>query len=97
MKRVLKWTVPVDDDEHKIGAGPVALVACQHGSDTVQVWTEEEHGSSASFENARNVRVYGTGHLVPVEWEHLGSVIVGRFVWHLYAEPVESDLPGGSL
>ncbi len=43
MIRVCKWDVRVDADWHPIGAGPVVLVASQHGAHgTIQVWTEEE-------------------------------------------------------
>lgn len=27
MSRILKWTVPIDDQWHEVGTGPVALVA----------------------------------------------------------------------
>jgi hypothetical protein len=83
-RRVLKWNVPVDDQWHEIGSGPVVLVACQSSVDTVQVWTDEPDSENIKM---RSVRVYGTGHEVPLFDEHLGSVItaMGALVWHAFA------------
>jgi hypothetical protein len=87
-KRVLKWVVPVDDETHRIGSGPVVLVECQSGPGLVMVWTEEYDRSPAQD---REVQVYGTGHDIPLFAEHLGSVMVklgvGPLVWHVYALP----------
>ena len=84
MKRVLKWSVPVDDKPHQIGSGKVVMVACQYGPESAQVWTEE---SGVGYD--RQAQVYGTGHHIPGDWSHLGSAVAadGRLVWHLYAEP----------
>lgn len=78
--KVLKWHVPVDDQDHRIGKGKIVLVACQYDAASVQVWTEED----AEDEGHRLVRVFGTGHEVPTEYSHLGSAVSGPFVWHLY-------------
>jgi len=86
-RRVLKWTVPVDDQSHHIGSGHVVHVACQGGPDTVQVWTEEYWVSDSDESNGRRARVYGTGHRIPEGWDHLGSVLCDGLVWHLYMEP----------
>lgn len=80
-KRVLKWTVPVDDRSHEIGGGPVVGVAAQGAWDEVVVWTEETDPAPT-----RTVRVYGTGHEIPEASRHLGSVVAGIFVWHVYEE-----------
>lgn len=81
-KRVLKWRVPVDGQAHRIGGGPVALVAWQHHLVTeVVIWTEE--GDPAP---KRTVRVYGTGHPIPDTSRHLGSVVIEPYVWHVYEE-----------
>ena len=84
-RAVLKWTVPVDDAPHKIGSGPVVLVACQSSVDTVQVWTDELDVENVKM---RSVQVYGTGHDLPLFDDHLGSVItaMGALVWHVYAQ-----------
>lgn len=88
MKHVLKWSVPVDDNDHPIGGGKVVMVACQAGPDVVQVWTEEWRGVDPL---PRRARVYGTGQPVPLHDEHLGSVVTagGRLVWHVYGGAVK--------
>lgn len=83
-QRVLKWHVPVDDQIHPIGTGPVLHVDNQLDTHTLTVWTEESdepHGGEA-----RAVRVFGTGQPLPNFATHLGSVLVasGALVWHLY-------------
>lgn len=79
--RVLKWDVPLDDQTHSIGTGPVVLVAAQHSVDVVQVWTVE-HGEPSP---SRPVRGFGTGQPVPPGYRtHVGSAIAGPFVWHIF-------------
>lgn len=92
MRRVLKWTVAVDDRDHPIGSGPVALVDLQPGpGHAVTVWTVEDE--TTLTQAGRRARVYGTGHPVPEGDVHLGSVqtfVHGQpLVWHLFAGPVQ--------
>lgn len=91
MKRVLKWSVSVDDRDHPIGGGPVVLVGCQAGvADVVHVWTEEDADKGTfSASEMRRARVYGTAHPIPDDDEHIGSVIAPvppprTLVWHVY-------------
>jgi hypothetical protein len=86
---VLKWDVPVDNNYHPIGAGPVVHVACQGSPYIVQVWTED------SASGHRAARVYGTGQPVPDDDVHLGSVLAGPFVWHVYASPDDAPVSIG--
>ena len=83
--RVLKWVVPVDDEPHTIGTGPVVLVACQRGSEQVEVWTVELDEPS----QARPVQVFGTGQPLPPAWQHVGSTLSagGVLVWHVFEAP----------
>lgn len=86
--RVLKWTIPVDDEFHPIGGGKVVHVDSQFGRrEEVQVWTEESEDRGIS--NPRAALVIGTGHAIPPNTEHIGSVIPlsagGHLVWHVYA------------
>ena len=84
-RKVLKWDVPVDDQLHEIGSGPVVLVACQHSVDVVSVWTDEDSENI----QMRAAQVYGTGHPVPLFDEHLGSVIPHQaLVWHVFGTPL---------
>lgn len=87
MKRVLKWSVPVDDQDHPIGGGKVLHVGCQAGVvDVVSVWTEEP---AVGVHGQRRARVYATGQPVPDGDVHIGSVIAPvspprTLVWHVY-------------
>lgn len=83
MSVVLKWPVPVDDQDHAIGNGRVVLVGSQGEHGTVYVWTIEP---GVNVTTARKVRVVGTGHPNPGDdWVHIGSTIAGPFVWHVFA------------
>lgn len=90
-RRVLKWPVPVDDNDHPIGAGPVVLVESRNGlHSTVFVWTEEPEGVAKAV---RRARVYGTGQPIPDGDVHIGSTSAGLFVWHVYAAPLATEEP----
>lgn len=81
-KRVLKWSVEVDDQFHPIGGGRVVGVECQSGPAWVQVWTEE---ASDTRPMTRTARVYETGQEVPRDMEHVGmAMTTGGLVWHVY-------------
>lgn len=88
-RRILKWTVSVDDRDHPIGSGRVVLVACQFSSRSVQVWTDEPHDTEVE---PRPARVYGTGQPLPADDEHIGSATTDNgLVWHVLARPVETE------
>ena len=90
-RRVLKWSVPVDDADHPIGAGPVVLVDAQnHRQSTVFVWTEEPLVAANS---PRRARVYGTGQPIPDGDVHIGSTSAEPFVWHVYAAAQATEDP----
>lgn len=83
-RRILKWTIPVDDHDHPIGAGPVVHVDVQgNDTDLVQVWTDED--DAGDIQDAGLARVYATGQPVPPGDEVLGTVLVlgGSLVWHV--------------
>ncbi len=88
MRTVLRWEVPVDDQAHAIGAGPVCHVACfPRDRDVVQVWTLEDLpvGIPERPMPMVEVRVFGTGQGIPDGCEHLGSAVTsdGMLVWHV--------------
>lgn len=90
-RKVLKWPVPVDDQQYDIGSGPVLLVDIQGGDmNTVYVWTDE---ADAEAPVLRKAQVYGTGHVVPEAASPLGSVVAGFFVWHVFAVEGGTPLP----
>lgn len=86
--RVLKWTVPVDDQWHPIGSGEVLHVACQRGPFSVEVWTLEADES----DSLRSVIICGTGQPLPENSRHIGTALAnqGSLVWHVF-EGVTSD------
>lgn len=81
MKRVLRYTVPVDDCWHAIDlSGPIRHIATR-GLDYVEIWAE-----TGGMSQSRRFRVYGTGHLIPDDATYVGTVLTpgGQLVWHLY-------------
>lgn len=93
MSRILKWPVPIDDQEHEIGPGPVVHVGINIGDPhivdrSVCVWTiEPDQPINAPRQVAL---VVGTGQ--PFDgwaWKHAGSVIAPLFVWHVMTRHVE--------
>jgi hypothetical protein len=92
LKTVLRWEVPVDNLEHKIGGGPVVHVACRGRADVVDVWTEEPRPAALRPEQ-RYARVFGTGHPIDPTWEHAGTAVAPLetgLIWHVYLEPRSS-------
>ena len=88
--RVLKFNVPVDNQWHPVGGGPVLHVGCQDAV-VVAVWTLED----GSADHSRTVRVFGTGYPLPNGVEHVGTAVAvgGRLVWHLFATSTSSERP----
>lgn len=92
--RVLRWSVPIDDKPHPIGAGKVVLVATRVGPtprNVVEVWTEEHLPPEWPKVDPplRTVQVFGTGHEIPSLFDkHVGScldaITNGSLVWHVY-------------
>ena len=68
-----------------IPPGKVTLVAQQFSHHTLPtVWIEHELPIS---EDRQKCIVVGTGHELNLQgWEHIGSCVCDRFVWHVYRE-----------
>lgn len=103
MSRILKWTVPVDDNWHEIGHGDPAMVA-DDPNHLYQglVWTIEPSEETARIQAEqerimnlppvkRMARIYGTGMDYPSNATYLGSFRDGQFVWHVVAMSVRDD------
>jgi len=97
MHRVLRWDVPVDDGWHEIGAGAVVHVAArahrERPGDLVEVWTLESSpgaGLDPSELRKRSVSVFGTGHLLPRDAQHIGSAVVPSF--RVVSGPTRGDV-----
>lgn len=80
-RRVWKYEVPVDDQDHDIGFWPVHVAA--KDAATLLVWCEVETAEGEQ-PTTEPFRVFGTGHPIPPGAAHAGTVQVGPFVWHLY-------------
>jgi len=87
MRRIYKWALsasPVTNVPWSPG-DRVLLVADQGGH--LMLWAEQEDGRPVP---SRQFFVVGTGFEAPPGMEHVGSAVVGEFVWHVYAEAVSS-------
>lgn len=87
MRTVHKFLVPFADPE----AGPlpvsrhapVRLTGLDPRTGKPAVWIEVE---TTNPPGERRMAVFGTGHELPDGWVHVGSMIDGSFVWHIYEE-----------
>lgn len=95
--RVLRWTVPVDDQAHVTNAaGPVLRVAGDRKFSTiVEFWTLESAEAPPRGARPRVVRVFGTGQPVPAGYEWLGTAerTEQGLVWHLFERTADPS-PG---
>lgn len=83
---VLRWDVPVDDQEHTIRCGRIVHVDCRDPH-AVTFWALDESPK------LHTLRVLGTGHSVPAGWVYVGTALSpelppfsprGALVWHLF-------------
>lgn len=81
--RVLKWVIPVDDEQHEITGIPL-FVGCQDDMkyDEVVVWTQV----SVYDSKVRKVQAFATGQPLPRGAKYVWTVICakGSLVWHLF-------------
>lgn len=100
VQRILRWEVPVDDQDHVLEAdGPVLHVAGHRDfADRVELWTlsvSDEAFWAAPIGTRvhapppgppRALRVFGTGQAIPPGYEWLGSTerTLHGLVWHLF-------------
>lgn len=77
MSQVYRWPLGIHDEPQTIGGGSVALVGLGPEGH-LNVWTIESAGST------RQVRIFGTGHPLPIGAVHLGSAVMDPFVWHVF-------------
>lgn len=91
--RILKYTVPLDDQWHEIGRGDVVLVAPADRA-TAFVWVAVDgrldniDKSQGTPRRIQQARVFGTGHEIPLGAEPLGSYVDPPFVWHVLGRTV---------
>jgi len=63
------------------------LLADQGG--TLTLWYEVDPGAEKAD---IQIIIAGTGHEIPVGLMHLGSIMQGAFVWHVYRVPTLTDV-----
>lgn len=81
--RILKFLVDFRATELRLPTGAKVLhVGHQprEGDHVLVVWAECDFAAM----QVRQVRVVATGEYVPDGYEHVGTVQIGEFVWHLY-------------
>jgi len=60
------------------------IISAQVQGDTICLWAIVDPGSNPS---PATIRIVGTGQQMPeVDMEHLGTVQMDQFVWHVFRE-----------
>ena len=88
MSRVLRWTVPVDGQSHRIPSE--IRHVCSRNAHSVEVWTTSSRRPDIA------VQVVATGQDYPADWQWVGSAEVPGvlIVWHLMQTDENArDLP----
>lgn len=79
------WKYPISDiGEVTItmhAGSKVVFVAGDPSGVSPAFWAEVDQSAPIEF---RKFQIVGTGHDIPANARHHGSVIQGPFVWHLY-------------
>lgn len=99
VRRILRWEIPIDDEDHELDAvGPVLHVAGHRDfADRVEFWTldpsDEEFWAAPIGtrvhapppEPRRVFRVFGTGQPIPggYVWRGTSGRTADGLVWHL--------------
>lgn len=85
MRTIWKFNLHPDHDVTAHGGTPrVVHVGVDPASDPTlpTAWVELNPGEQGDLA----LSFIGTGHDVPIGWDHVGSTVAGPFVWHVYAK-----------
>ena len=63
--------------QNKVPDGKILLIAAQN--DELKVWIQDYNSGFDQY-----LYVYATGEEVEDDLEHVGSAIVGPYVWHVF-------------
>lgn len=88
-RRIFKFEIAITDEPTIVNAPIVELchVGTQNGR--LYLWAEVDDGATEEFP----FYVVGTGNPVPDgASDHIGTAIMGSFVWHVYTKSFWSDL-----
>jgi hypothetical protein len=86
-----KYRLPFKSERSDVVEVPVRVgrllhVALQHGE--IHAWAAVDPGWP---EVAHRFRLAGTGAPIDPSWHHLGTVLDGAYVWHIFSEkPMEA-------
>jgi hypothetical protein len=83
VRRIFKYTVPVDDQPHSFElTGEPLYVAATALGEEVEFWAEHD---DEALEFTRTFQVVGTGHELPKCTRYIGTGKASRLrlVWHL--------------
>lgn len=79
------WKFPLGPDQPTIVSVPVdakvVLVGIDPASGRRAVWIELDDEQTM---RDRAFKIHGTGGRISVGWQHVGSLIDGIYVWHIY-------------
>lgn len=85
---IYKYPVPLQDEfelELPYGAN-ICLFATQGAGSRVRLWIEHSATGNPRMVT-RRFRLLGTGHTFEGDgFAHVGSVVAGSFVWHLFED-----------
>lgn len=90
MNVIYKYLIPLRASEvvhtFDLPQGAKVVHVGAQDQENVLIWVEQQEKAFAHGVRQRSFRVYGTGHPIdPVEVkEHVGSVVIDPFVWHVY-------------
>jgi hypothetical protein len=87
MKTIFKYPIEVTDEQKvKLPSDSLIISAInQNGQLVIYALVDTEEKDTEE----KTIRIFGTGHPCDVEefdYNFLGSVVTGDFVWHIFAE-----------
>lgn len=85
MKTIHKTTVPISSAHtvRKIPGKIIHVGIQQQNRYDLTIWYEFDEEKPYPLRD-RTFFVHGTGWSIPADQRHVGTVLVGDFVWHLY-------------
>jgi len=92
MKTIYKYVLQIEDEQYinTYEGHKILLIAEQAG--TLCLWAEVD---TEHLPEALKILIIGTGHVInpALTIDHLGSAVVGAFVWHVYLAVVDKGGP----
>ena len=79
-RRAVRWDIPIDDNAHPIGGGPVLHAQTGTVGLTMQIWTDETDTEPPT----RLVRTYADDQPIPATASHLATANARNGAWHTY-------------